>query len=187
MAVRILVTGGSGFIGRHAVAELHNLDFEVHVIGRQSGDSTIFAPQVIRHQVDVLDRRAVSDLIRTIRPTHLLHLAWITTHGAYWRSPDNLDWLAATVHLARTFAEAGGSRMVTAGTSAEYDWTDPKLASSNCFEYSTPIIPRTFYGVTKDACRRALEAYSTESGIQTAWGRVFFLFGPSEDQRRLVP
>jgi len=181
---RVLVTGGTGLIGPHAVAELVRRGAEVHVVARRIPDPV--PAGVTAHAGNLLDADAMAALVAELRPTHLLHLAWVTAHGLYWRSPENLDWLAATVRLARAFAEAGGTRMVTAGTCAEYGWTDPALVTGDCGERTTPLQPHTFYGTVKDACRRTLEAYAAEAGIQAAWGRVFLLYGAAEDRRRLV-
>ena len=184
LSPRVLVTGGTGLIGPHAVAELARRGAEVHVVGRHA---TAGMPKgVTFHAGNLLDADATAALVAGLRPTHLLHLAWVTAHGHYWRAPENLDWLAATARLARAFAEAGGTRMVTAGTCAEYDWTDPDLVAGDCVENRTPAHPHTFYGTVKDACRRTLESYAVEAGIQAAWGRVFLLFGAAEDRRRLV-
>ncbi|KAA0677115.1 NAD-dependent epimerase/dehydratase family protein [Azospirillum brasilense] len=183
-AARVLITGGTGLIGPHAVAGLARRGAEVHVVGRHAPAG--LPDGVAFHAGDLLDANAMARLVGGLRPTHLLHLAWVTAHGHYWRAPENLDWLAATVRLARAFAEAGGTRMVSAGTCAEYDWTDPGLATGDCGEGTTPILPHTFYGRIKDACWRSLEAYAAEADVQMAWGRVFLLFGAAEDRRRLV-
>ena len=42
------------------------------------------------------------------------------------------------------------------------------------------------YGVTKDALRRVSSAYAEREGLELAWGRLFFLYGPREDPGRLV-
>lgn len=181
---RVLVTGGTGLIGPHAVAELVRRGADVHVVARRIPDP--LPAGVTAHAGDLLNADTMAGLVTELRPTHLLHLAWTTAHSLYWRSPDNLDWLAATLRLARAFAEAGGARMVTAGTCAEYDWTSPDLATGLCHEHGTPTCPHTFYGTAKDACRRVLDAHAAEAGIQAAWGRVFLLFGAAEDRRRLV-
>jgi nucleoside-diphosphate-sugar epimerase len=120
--------------------------------------------------------------VRDVRPTHLLHLAWETTHGAFWSAPANLDWLAASVHLVRAFAEAGGRRAVVAGTCAEYLWDDRV-----CHERTTPLEPATLYGAAKHALHVALRGYAGAVGFELAWGRVFLLHGPGEPPGRLVP
>lgn len=160
---RLLLTGAGGFIGRHALAPLAARGFEVHPF-----------------RGDLLDAAATDALLAELRPTHLLHLAWYTEPGAYWQAPENVDWAAATLRLARSFHRAGGERLVAAGTCAEYDW------SGDCCGEGTPLLPATLYGAAKDATRRMLEAYAAASGLSFAWGRVFFPYGPGERPERVI-
>jgi nucleoside-diphosphate-sugar epimerase len=178
---RVLVTGASGFIGRHTLRELVARGFEVHAVARAVPASA--GSEVQWHSVDLLGGHdLLNGLIRKSRPSHLLHLAWYTEHGQYWQSLENFRWAAASLELAHQFARNGGQRIVVAGTCAEYEW-----GSGVCDETSTPLIPSTTYGVCKDALRRMLEALSAEKSLSFAWGRVFFVFGPGEDPRRLLP
>src|SRR5262249_4985499 len=123
----------------------------------------------------------VAAIINRVRPSHLLHLAWTTEPGSYWTSPDNVRWLEASLSLLRAFAAHGGERVVMAGTCAEYDW-----AEGICREYPTPLRPISVDGVCKNALREVSESLGTRLGLRTAWGRVFFLYGPHEHPRRLV-
>jgi nucleoside-diphosphate-sugar epimerase len=184
---RVLVTGASGLIGRHAVATLlRQGNWDIHVAARHL-PALPTGGGVTAHSVDLLDPLAAPELVRRIAPSHLLHLAWTTDHGRFWRAPENLDWVAATLRLARAFGDVGGRRMVAGGTCAEYDWSAPELVDGPCHENTTPTRPHTLYGVAKDSCQRMLTAFGAETGIETAWGRVFFPFGPGEDSRRLIP
>lgn len=176
---RVLLTGAGGFVGRHAVAPLLARGYEVHAAVRRPG---AVPPEVVQHAVDLLDPASSTALVRAVRPSHLLHLAWTVTPGAFWRAPDNLDWVAASLGLYRAFAEAGGRRMVVAGTCAEYDWSHPLLD-----EAVTPLRPDTLYGAAKDALHRVLAAAAVQDGVGLAWGRLFFLYGPHEAASRLVP
>ncbi|MFL5963066.1 MAG: NAD-dependent epimerase/dehydratase family protein [Gaiellaceae bacterium] len=162
---RILVTGGGGLIGRHALPALRALGFDVRAVGRR--------------EADLHDAAAVEALLARIRPTHLLHLAWITTHGSYWTSPENDRWVESSLQLVRRFHESGGRRAVIAGTCAEYDWS-----GAVCSEETTRLAPTSRYGRAKDELRRRLEA---EGVPAFAWGRIFFTFGPGEQSQRLVP
>jgi len=99
--------------------------------------------------------------------THLLHLAWITTPVEYWESPENVQWFESSLRLFQEFKEDGGQRIVVAGTCAE-------------------ITGGSLYGKSKNALRKVLESYSDVTGVSSAWGRIFYLYGPHEKPERLV-
>ena len=174
---RVLITGGSGFIGRCTIEPLLERDFEV-IVTDLVPSSTPGARSVA---CDLLHAESVTRMMEEIRPSHLLHLAWYVKHGEFWHARENLDWLVASLHLVETFERLGGKRVVAAGTCAEYDWR-----FGVCSEESTPLSPSTPYGVAKDCLRRALDSLYPDS-LQVAWGRLFFLVGPGEAPGRLVP
>ncbi len=197
---RVLVTGAGGFIGRSSLAPLSAAGFEVHGVlsppGFRGGRARppIIAraarlpDEVAVHRADLLDAREVDSLIAAVRPTHLLHFAWIATPGEYWRSAENYRWLAASTHLLEAFQAAGGVRAVMAGSCAEYDWSRAGV----CEERTTPLADGLSssevapYAECKIALSRVLERFGRVHGLSTAWGRIFFQYGPREDPRRLV-
>ena len=164
--VRVLVTGGGGFLGRQVVAALRALG------------AAVSAPT--RREADLLagtDRRSA---VAAARAEVLVHAAWVTQPGAYWHSPDNLDWVAATVDLTRLFAAAGGRRVVLVGTCAEYDWSRPGDAR---WGKSHPCHPHTPYGAAKLLAWLVL----ADSGLSAANARIFWPVGPHEHPNRLLP
>jgi nucleoside-diphosphate-sugar epimerase len=171
---RVLVTGATGFIGRHALAPLVAAGHEVHATARTPGAA---ARGVTWHAADLLES---ADVVRYVNPDALLHLAWYAEHGKFWSSPENLRWLQASVALLRAFS---GRRTVIAGTCAEYDW----MTGAWRLAEDAPLAPATLYGACKRALHVAAEAYAREAGFSLAWGRIFFLFGPDEHPGRLVP
>jgi nucleoside-diphosphate-sugar epimerase len=177
---RVLVTGATGFIGRHTLAPLRERGFEVHATARTTPAGP--AEDVTWHPADLLDPAVPARLVADAQPTHLLHLAWNAEPGRYWTTPENLAWAQASLELYRAFGAAGGRRAVGAGTCAEYDW-----AHAICREGSTPVAPSTLYGAAKHSVGGTWCAYGAEHGPSTAWGRVFFLYGPREHPNRLVP
>lgn len=176
--MKVLLTGATGFIGRHVLAELQQQGIDTVAVGRTrpadyEGDFIT---------ADLLQPEAPAAVIDRARATHLIHLAWYTEHGAYWTSPLNLRWLDASVRLAEAFCAAGGEKLIAAGTCAEYDW-----AAGCCREDTSPLVPATLYGTAKDATRRLLAAVCAAAGVPIAWGRVFLPYGEGEDMRRLIP
>lgn len=174
----VLISGANGFVGSACLEAASALDLPVHAVSRGPGGGRGCS----WHQADLMDPAQVSDLMAAIRPSHLLHLAWVTAPGSYWTSPDNDRWRDASLHLVREFARQGGRRAVVTGTCAEYDWSD-----GLCDEATTPTRPATHYGRTKHALHQELERIAGDGGVQLVWARLFFLYGPGEDPARLVP
>jgi nucleoside-diphosphate-sugar epimerase len=178
--MRVLLTGASGFVG-HATSEaLHSRGVEVHAISHQRSNITA---NVLSHKLDLLKPAYIRDVVKAIQPEVIIHLAWIAEHGAFWTSSENLDWVNASLTLARAGFEAGARRFVGVGTCVEYE-----LRGDNpCRERDTPAIPTSLYGVAKDATRRIIERHASDLGKEFAWARLFHLYGPREDSRRLIP
>lgn len=174
-----MLTGAGGYIGRHMPDALVSRGYEVHAVSRSAGAN---ANSVYWHAADLLNADAANDLIATVAPTHLMHLAWITEPGVYWQSPQNKDWYDASVNLLERFKQQGGHRAVLAGTCAEYNWTE-----GHCVEDQTPLRAKSPYAQTKLAFREAANRLSADCDMSVAWARVFFSFGPGEREERLVP
>lgn len=176
---KILITGGTGFIGRHAVSSLLSKDYEVHLV---SNHRPFYSETAYLHHYDLLNENDIVGLINQVKPSHLLHLAWYATPGKFWNSEMNLNWVRSSLKLIQEFVHNGGQRLVVAGTCAEYDWNQ-----GHCDETTTDLKPHSLYGSSKAALYRLIEAYAREVHLNYAWGRVFFLYGPHEYKERLVP
>ena len=187
---RVLVTGAGGFIGRSSIAPLERNSFEVHAVLSPTaprGHIPAELKGVSTHVADLLSESQVDALLARVAPSHLLHFAWIATPGIYWQSADNFRWLSASQYLLREFRSQGGIRAVMAGTCVEYDWTKAGV----CRETSSPMADEstasTPYAATKIALQKALAQFAREKQLSSAWGRIFFQFGPYEHADRLVP
>lgn len=179
---RILVTGGTGLVGRHAVRALLARGDDVHVLSREPGSAEA---GLHWHAGDLLAADTPERIAAEVRADLLLHLAWTTEHGAFWSDPRNDDWADASWRLIRAFAGQGGRRCVVAGTCAEYDWNSLDDRGL-CDDRTTPIAPATPYGQAKVALHRRLADFADEAGLSFGWGRLFFLYGAGEQPGRLV-
>lgn len=175
--MKILLTGAAGFIGSHIARRLVHEGHEVHAPVRPQTDLWRIAdikPSLHFIRGDLLDPSfglpsSVFDLC--------LHLAWYVEPGKYLHSPLNTDWVAASLRLARHLTDAGCRRFVAAGTCFEYATSDPPQRES------TPTAPSTIYVQSKLELFHALPS----TGIDFAWVRFFYQYGPYEDERRLMP
>lgn len=177
---KVIVTGAGGFIGRHSLVTLITKGFEVHAITTK--DLPTEDNGCNWHKANLLDTTQIQKLVSKVKPTHLLHFAWYAVPGKYWTSEQNFLWVQASLELVRRFRECGGERVVMAGTCAEYDWE-----YGFCSEFVTPRNPNLPYSVCKQSLQEMLNSYSELVGLSSAWGRIFWLYGPHEYANRLVP
>ena len=152
--------------------------YDVHAVVRP-GTSGKHA--VTTHECDLTDIDALDDLCDTVRATHLMHLAWCTGIREHKTSRENLRWVAAGARLLDAFRRNGGSRVVMAGTYAEYGRHD-----GTCYE-DTPAEPAFLYATAKASLSSLALAYGEAAGFPVTWARLFVLYGPTEPPVRLIP
>jgi nucleoside-diphosphate-sugar epimerase len=177
---RVLVTGAGGFIGRQTLIPLLTADCEIHAASLTIPEDA--PPGIHWYSHNLLQGDEVNDLFRTVRPTHLLHLAWYAEPGKFWNAPENRQWVESGKTLIDAFCCNGGQRAVFAGTCAEYE-----TGHGQCIENQTPIKPATLYGICKNELHQFAAGLAERNDFSMAWGRVFHLYGPHEHPQRFVP
>lgn len=177
---KIIVTGASGYIGQHALGPLLDHGCEVFALARRPRKSW---PAGVRSlALDLFDDAARRAAFETIKPDGLLHLAWYTEHGKFWEARENIVWLALSIRMVEELASIGTQRVVVAGTCAEYIWD-----GSICEEATTPLKPKSLYGICKATLFRFLTEAAPKLNLDFAWGRIFLLYGDDETSSRLIP
>lgn len=178
---RVLVTGAAGFIGSHVVRELVRRNCEVAAMvsdrtpaGRLS--DVIDSIQPIYQRI-----AAARDAILEFQPDACIHLAWYAKPGKYLDSQENVTVLAGSLRLLHTLIDAGCSHAVMTGTCAEYAPSTSALTETN------PIRPTTLYAASKLALGQVGSFAAANANMGFTWARVFYLCGPDEDPRRLIP
>ncbi|MFK4326192.1 UDP-glucuronate decarboxylase [Bacillus sp. RC97] len=175
---KILVTGGSGWIGKYVVHSLIQKGYEVHATYNKNKPSHLSCHW---HKVNLLRDEEVKKLIYEIKPTYLFHLAWEAVPPKCYVSINNYYWLQSSISLIQHFTTCGGKRVVVAGTGAEYEWFNGVL-----FEDSPLLSYKTPYSLCKNALHSWLQSYAKQTGLSMCWGRIFHMYGPYEHGNRLV-
>lgn len=178
--MRILVTGGAGFIGSHLVDALW-----------QRGDDVVLVDDLSTGLVDRLDRLRdrATVIVGDIRDDAtldraaagcdaILHQAAIPSVARSVRDPVLTDSVNAggTIRVMLAAARAGVRRVVAAGSSSVYG-PSPVMPRQ---ETQAPE-PRSPYAVSKLAMEGYVHALGALSGIETVVLRYFNIFGPDQD------
>ncbi|MFF5210365.1 NAD-dependent epimerase/dehydratase family protein [Streptosporangium sp. NPDC000396] len=173
---RVLVTGATGFIGAHLVRRLNSLGAQVHAVSRKPREKIDGGESW--HVADVGDAGAVEDLVRSVRPAVVFHLA---SEVAGARDPrlvrPMLDSnLASVVNLLTAAAESPGTRLVLAGSIEE-----PR-------PYEGELTPSSPYAVAKWAASGYARMFHHLWNVPVTTLRVGMVYGPGQhDTRKLVP
>lgn len=179
MKEKVLVTGGTGFIGRNVVDELIKRGYEVHSLVYPP-----FAPEkdgLVQYKMNLLDKEVLEEFFKNHSFENLIHLAWYVGPKCHVHDL-NLDWTIATLNLLKFFKESGGKKFLGAGTISEYEYKYGYLV-----EDQTPTDPQTLYGNSKNAIFNIAKVYCKQNNIDFKWPRIFNLYGPAEKPQRLMP
>jgi len=174
-AVKVAVSGATGFIGRHVVAALERAGVEPMLWVRPSSP-----PSTSRHRVariDVADPPA-QPFEMLGRPDVLIHLAW----GGLPNYPSLHHFereLPAHYALLKGLVEQGLATLVVAGTCFEYGMQSGPLAETLAAAPANP------YALAKDMLRRQLQELQRERPFALTWARLFYLYGEGQAETAL--
>jgi GDP-4-dehydro-6-deoxy-D-mannose reductase len=183
--VRVLITGADGFAGHHLLRELlatAPADLQIH--------GTTFRPVVdttiTYHVLDLRDERAVSDLIGTLQPDQIYHLAGTASVGqsyhAAWSTLENN--IRAQLNLILACVEHGlKPRMLVVGSGDIYG---DKLIDAPANEDS-PLYPANPYAVSKVAQDMLALQYYLSHNLPILRARPFNHIGPGQSRGFVVP
>lgn len=184
--MKVLLTGATGFIGSRVAKILVELGCEVTALVRPGSNTwriDDFADSISPLSCDLLSIENVQLELQDIKPDTCVHLAWYAEPGKYLDSLENISHLSASMILASILAKGGCTRFVGIGTCYEYDLR----FTSRCLSEEDNTYPNSVYAAAKLGFYRALTELGRTSGMQVAWARPFYQYGPCEDKRRLIP
>jgi len=144
--MKVIVSGGAGFIGSHLVDALIDRGAEVHILDNLvSGQKGNVNPQAQLHVVDICSEEATR-IIMSIRPDAIYHLAAQADVGKSVQYPkyDGDVNIIGTLNILEACRKAKVKKFIFASTSAVYGNLNNELLSE---EETT--VPASFYGLSK--------------------------------------
>ena len=177
--MKILVTGGAGFIGSHIVDGLLAAGHCVAVLDDLSSGSRENLPKnVPLHEVDIVDGKAVAKAFAAERPDAVCHQAAQMSVSRSVRDPlfDAQVNCIGLINVLDAAAKHGCKRVVFASSGGVLygDVTSPAAES-------TPANPVSPYGITKWVGERYLRFFAEEHGLETLALRYSNVFGPRQN------
>ena len=176
-----MVTGAAGFIGAAAIrALLERGDEVIALVQPGSSFRRLNGLAVTAVWLDLEDRSAVERALAEFRPECILHAAWYADPKDYLTSPMALVSLRLTTDLVQVAVKVGCRRFVGVGTCLEYARSDRPRREDG------PCEPRTLYASSKLSAWLLSRSLVTGSNTSLAWARLFYPYGPNENQGRLL-
>lgn len=166
----ILVTGVSGYIGVHVVDALHDLG------------ATVIGADLHQRDDDRCDQFIPCDILAEPtslleqiqeRPDACLHLAW--RDGFNHNSEAHMADLSKHFLFLEAAIDSGIPLVACMGSMHEVGYWEGKV------DELTPCNPQSYYGIAKDALRRAFLLKASQSPVVAQWLRGFYLYG--DDKR----
>jgi nucleoside-diphosphate-sugar epimerase len=184
----IYLTGATGFVGRHVLAELIAQGYHIYcLISGKTFIHELEHPQVQYAEIDFLAEefeQKVNDFLSKRSITTIIHSAWYTEHEDYLTNSVNLKWVNSSKILIDAFYKHGGKRFIGLGTCVEYDFSS---LNGSPIATNTPLKGNTLYATSKIAVFNYLNQLHQAQGIDYVWARLFFIYGAYDKKGRLIP
>jgi GDP-4-dehydro-6-deoxy-D-mannose reductase len=168
----ILVTGASGFVGRHVCAALRAELPEI---------------EIVTPKVDITDAAATAASVKSVRPVRCLHLAAVAAIADARRSPA-LAWavnLQGTLNLASALREYAPDCLLVFASSS--DIYGASFRDGKSLDETAVLAPLNTYAATKAAADLALGALAAETGLRVLRLRPFNHTGAGQSDAFVVP
>jgi dTDP-glucose 4,6-dehydratase len=191
MPMRILITGGAGFIGSHLCDYLLEQGHEVIAMDNLSTGSTDNIAHLAGHERFLFIQHDVTNYIYVEGTVDaVLHLASLPSPVDYLNFPiQTLKVGALGTHKALGLAKAKGARFLLASTSEVYG--DPLVhpQTEDYWGNVNPVGPRGVYDESKRFAEALAMAYHRYHGVPSRIARIFNTYGPRMrlDDGRVVP
>ena len=178
--MRVLVTGATGFVGRHVVPQLLQRGHTVTAVARDEAKARQFNWfDSIRFAACDIHRSASNQMGSFVAQDAVIHLAWpgLPNYGSAFHVEKNLP---GSYRFLKSLVEAGVRQVLVTGTCGEYG------LQSGALSEDIPPAPVTQYALAKDTLHKYLQALQQQHRYVLQWARLFYMYGPGQHANSLL-
>jgi nucleoside-diphosphate-sugar epimerase len=179
--MRLLITGATGFIGKHLLSQIAGKSVNVIVLVRDAHSAKAIKnayPAIELIVADIASSQGTSLYERCGKPDALIHLAWGGLPN--YNSLHHIETeLPAHYQFISDLVRDGVNTVMVAGTCFEYGM------QQGCLDETLPTQPSNPYGFAKDCLRKQLEFLKQSSPFNLIWPRFFYTFGVGQSSTSL--
>lgn len=171
--MKVLVTGGSGFVGLPTAVALRDRGHDVTVVGRSaSPPEEVRRRELLYRSQDLTDSRGVQNVVQECAPDTVVHLAWYTNPSDYLGNRrENFASLASGVEILLAAERVGSAHVVVVGT---------------CLEQAATAVDTVYMRAKRLLHDVALEFREPSATVATC-AHLFSVYGPREHPDRAIP
>ncbi len=178
--MRVFITGADGFIGRHVMDLLLSSGHEVLASALCERETSSGFKKASWIFGDILDCSGNPGKIRRFNPDAMIHLAWqgIPDYG-YEMSKKNIDLAATAIKYVSDVTSC--RKIVGIGSCWEYG-----RRKGECRETDAHY-PDSYFSWAKNSINGYFKVRCKESNIDFKWMRIFYVYGPGQKEKSLIP
>lgn len=176
---RVIVSGASGFVGRHVVDDLLKKGYEVIALVRNVEKAMALNwPESVK--VVQFDLANKLDPLAIPPCGKLIHCAWDNVRDT--QSMEHIEeHYAKHYAFIKHFIEKGVNKVVVIGSCYEYGLQYGPVLASQATKPNTP------YALAKDFLHQSLRLLQNQNSFELLWVRLFYVYGEGQDPKSIIP
>jgi len=179
--MRVIVTGGTGFIGNYVINTLLQKNIEVTVTGTnlKKAKKKKWFTKVEFITLDLHLPQSEIVLKKIASHDKLIHLVWrkLPNYKGLFHFEENL---MPQYFFIKKLVELGLKDITITGTCFEYGLHD------GCLSSDMPSDPKNPYALAKDTLRKFLQLLQNENVFRLKWIRLFYMFGEGQSEKSIL-